>query len=524
MHEGAIVGGKYRLTRLLGSGGMGAVYEARNIHLGKTVAIKVLKPELSDDENTAARFIHEARASAAIGHPNIVDVYDIIFDIESTDSGLLIVMEHLDGQSLAELLDQQGPLDVGHAAYITCQLLSALDAAHDGGLVHRDIKPENLYLVETGQIMPGVRLLDFGISKLVGDGSPVDRLTTSGIVLGTPYFMAPEQASGWTNLDHRIDLWSAGVLLYECTTGQLPFDGPNYNAVIAAILSDGVVPPSVKDENLPAEIDDVVLRALEKDRERRYDDATEMLEALLPFVPERARDLIPGVSGEFSATIDLSTAASTAPIRGQSTTPARERRRMSETPTLVSTRTIPRSRRTWVIALVLLFFVAMGAVAAVSMFSTGSATTDDGNSSEPPSNIAEERANTTVTQSGSETDSASSSVSITLEGVPQDAEVFLDDTRVEGDAVEIPRSREPRQLRIEALGYETWRRQITPMQSSLIEVAMQAEQTERTERTEGDSGPSSKSRPVKRSNNRPNRRKNQTSETDPRLRKNPFDR
>lgn len=533
--KGALVGGKYRLLNKLGSGGMGTVYEALNIHLAKTVAIKILKPELSDDENATARFRQEARASAAIGHPNIVDVYDIVFDSDGIGVGMLIIMERLDGQSLAQLLEQRGKLDVGLAAYVTCQLLSALDAAHDGGIVHRDIKPENLYLVETGQIMPAVRLLDFGISKLVADGGPVDRLTTSGVVLGTPYFMSPEQASGETDLDHRVDLWAAGVLLYECIIGELPFDGPNYNAVLAAILTQPAIPPSMKEVSLPAELDTIVLRALEHDRDRRYPDATTMLEALLPLVPERARELIPGVSGEFSATIDFSPADSTEPVEEQSAATAQESRRPSEAPTLEPTTRRSQPRRTWLLAAVVLVFTAVGAVVAASMFATDRTVIDDGTVSETSSIVAPGnrentdavttdggiqsamvigRADAASPQSGSVGDGALTTVTITLDGVHENAAIFLDDTRVAGDVVEIPRSRQSRQLKIVAGGYKTWLRQITPLQDSIIEVAMEAERNDR---------PRPKSHRWRQKNNGSDRSGKQTSGADPRLRKNPFD-
>jgi serine/threonine-protein kinase len=250
---------------------MGAVYEARHTVIGKRVAVKVLLEKFLEKPELVARLLQEARLASSIGHENIVDVTDFGTTI---DGRAFVVMEFLEGESLAQLVIRDAPLPVERSLRISRQVASALQAAHAKGIVHRDVKPENVYLVRRGEA-DYVKVVDFGVSKAVHtreDGPEWQRLTRTGMVLGTPLYMSPEQARGGEDIDHRADVWAVGVLLYECLTGEVPFRAHNYLGVISQVLTEEAAPPSrLRPElGIPVGVEKVVMRALEKDRARRY--------------------------------------------------------------------------------------------------------------------------------------------------------------------------------------------------------------------------------------------------------------
>jgi serine/threonine protein kinase len=196
-------------------------------------------------------------------------------------------MEYLEGESVNDLIDRVGKVDIKTATYIIAQVLSALCAAHAKGIIHRDLKPENIYLVETGQPLPEVKILDFGTSKMSG-GSQDDapRLTQSGTILGTPYYMAPEQIRAARHLDHRLDIYAVGVTFYEAVTGQVPFDSNNVYTLVHKVLHEELIPPRTFNGDLSPELEAIILKAMERDRELRFGSAAEMLSALLPHMDE----------------------------------------------------------------------------------------------------------------------------------------------------------------------------------------------------------------------------------------------
>jgi len=269
---GATVAGRYQIIRRIGEGGMGAVYEAKHAIIGKRVAVKVLLEKFLTKSDFVARLLQEARLASAIGHEHIVDVTDF----GTTDDGrAFVVMEFLEGESLAQLVMREAPLPVERALRIARQVASALGAAHAKGIVHRDIKPENIYLIQRGD-GDFIKVVDFGISKAVkstqGDDAPDYRLTHTGLLLGTPLYMSPEQARGEEDLDHRVDVWALGVLLYECLTGEVPFRANNYLGIISQVLTHDALPPSkLRPElGISEAVETVVMHAMEKDRARRY--------------------------------------------------------------------------------------------------------------------------------------------------------------------------------------------------------------------------------------------------------------
>ena len=282
---GTVLAERYAIIRKIGEGGMGAVYEARHAVIGKRVAVKVLLEKFLENQELVARLLQEARLASSIGHENIVDVTDYG---TTNDGRAFVVMEFLDGEALAQLVMRDAPLPVERSLGILRQVCSALAAAHAKGIVHRDVKPENIYLVRRGEL-DFVKVVDFGVSKAVHsreEGADSQRLTRTGTVLGTPLYMSPEQARGGDDVDHRADIWGAGLMLYECLTGEVPFRANNYLGVISQVLTQETVSPSqLRPElGIPAAVDRVVMRALERDRDQRYQQMAEFehdLERLL---------------------------------------------------------------------------------------------------------------------------------------------------------------------------------------------------------------------------------------------------
>jgi len=220
---GEVLSDRYRIESVLGEGGMGVVYRAEHTHMRKTVAVKVLHPELTTVGEVVARFEREAQAAANIDHPNVCAATDFG---RSANGAFYLVMEHLDGFALDEILAEQGSMKVRRAIHVARQICSALERAHDMGIVHRDLKPENVLLIERDGDPDFVKVLDFGIARVPVDDSTVKTLTRAGMVLGTPAYLSPEQATGHAT-DHTTDLYSLGITLFEMIAGRRPFESPS---------------------------------------------------------------------------------------------------------------------------------------------------------------------------------------------------------------------------------------------------------------------------------------------------------
>ena len=256
----------YKILEELGRGGMGVVYKAEDTKLKRTVALKFLPPELTRDPEAKRRFIHEAQAAAALSHPNICTVHEI----DEYEGTSFIAMEYIEGQSLKEKVES-GPLKVEQAVDIAIEVAEGLQEAHGKGIVHRDIKSANIMVTTKGQ----AKIMDFGLAKLAGR----THLTQSGTTIGTPAYMSPEQTHGEV-VDHRTDIWSFGVVLYEMVTGQLPFKGDYEQAVIYSILNEEPQPPTALRSDLPEELEHIIVKALAKDPDKRYRKVEELLQTL----------------------------------------------------------------------------------------------------------------------------------------------------------------------------------------------------------------------------------------------------
>ncbi|MFO8071494.1 MAG: serine/threonine-protein kinase [Polyangia bacterium] len=277
---GKVIDTKYRLVRLVGRGGMGAVYEAVHVRLGRSFAIKVMHPEEESPHGSVERLYREAMAASSIGHPNIVEIFDVN---EEEDGTAFIAMELLKGTSLSDVIRAEGVVTPQRAIAFSLQILSALSAAHAKGIVHRDLKPDNVFVAVDKGMREVVKILDFGVAKVEDPREGEMELTKSGVVFGSPYYLAPEQARGRRDIDARADLWAAGVLLYYMLTGKRPFEGENYNEILGCILMEDPEPLSSEVPELPEALVEVVDRALEKDREERWSSADEMIDAILDF-------------------------------------------------------------------------------------------------------------------------------------------------------------------------------------------------------------------------------------------------
>lgn len=275
--DGEVVGGRYRLGKPLGLGGMGAVFQGVHQAMGRPVAIKLLMPELIDSNETIRRFQQEAQAAAAIARRGVVDILD--FDVDERH-GPYLVMEHLAGQSLLRRIKTEGKLDLFHALTITVQMTDTLAAVHERGIIHRDLKPANVFLALTEEGEEVVKLLDFGISR-VAPSSGATPLTIPGTILGTPRFMAPEQARCDPDIDHRADLYSVGMILYYALSGVKPFAGHPQQGLMLKVVREGPKPLRELGTALPEGVYRFVDRAIQRDRERRYQSALEMRADLL---------------------------------------------------------------------------------------------------------------------------------------------------------------------------------------------------------------------------------------------------
>ncbi len=272
--RGTVLGGRYVVGEQLGSGGWGTVYDGVQQDLGRRVAIKALRMDRVLDDDGLARFVREARAAAALGHPNIAQVTD--FQANPGEPAFM-VMEHLVGRTLGALLRSEPRLPAGRVAAIAHQVLSALEAAHRAGIVHRDVKPDNIFLVSTSGHEDFVKLLDFGIAKLASEESV--RLTGASTILGTPAFMAPEQVAGGS-VDARTDLYAVGTLMYLALAGRPPLEAPSLSALLYAIVHHRPPPLASVEPGIDPGLSLVVERAMHKDREGRFGSAAEMRAAI----------------------------------------------------------------------------------------------------------------------------------------------------------------------------------------------------------------------------------------------------
>jgi len=325
LDEGTVVAGKLRIVRLLGMGGMGAVYEVEHAFTKHRRALKLLHPEMLEHPMVVARFLREASAAGHIGNAHIVET----FDAGTLEGGEpYIVMEMLEGETLASRLEREQRLPVGELADLVRQACDGVQAAHAAGIVHRDLKPENLFVVQRDG-KPFVKVLDFGISKfdrslVSGGGRDANASTKEGSSLGTPYYMSPEQVDGDKDLDARTDVYALGVILYECASGQRPYVAEALPKLAVLIHVGKPERLSGLRPELPRAFVDVVHKAMARDKGERFQTAAELGSALAPFGREALDATMPeltGVRGGSSRPPPAVRATSEPPATGASSEP-----------------------------------------------------------------------------------------------------------------------------------------------------------------------------------------------------------
>ena len=283
---GEVLAGKYRIESIVGTGGMGVVMGATDVSLGRPVAIKFLSPQKLARPGARERFEREARAAAQIQSEHVVRVYEI--GNMPPNGTPFIVMEHLRGADLSQVLQSRGGLAIEEAVDYVLQASEALGEAHARGIVHRDLKPQNLFLTQRPDGSPCVKVLDFGISKAQEDEQ--QNLTSTDMVMGTPLYMSPEQVRSLKNVDQRSDIWALGSILFELLTAAPVFEAPSMSALCAMIATDPPVPLRARRPQAPPELEAVILRCLHKDPNGRYSDVAALADALTPFASPSGRD------------------------------------------------------------------------------------------------------------------------------------------------------------------------------------------------------------------------------------------
>ena len=260
--EGMFVGDRYEIVNKIGTGGMSDVYKAKDHTLGRYVAIKVLKPEFSEDVNFVTKFRTEAQSAAGLEHPNIVNIYDV-----GSENGMhYIVMEYVEGITLKTYIEKKGQLTFKEAVSIAIQVGRGIEAAHNKGIIHRDIKPQNIIISTEGK----VKVTDFGIARAATSN------TISSVVMGSVHYASPEQARNGF-VDGKSDIYSLGIVMYEMVTGRVPFDGDTTVAVAIQHLQEEIVPPSAYAPNLPISMEKIILKCTQKNPDRRYESMTALL-------------------------------------------------------------------------------------------------------------------------------------------------------------------------------------------------------------------------------------------------------
>ncbi|AUX30807.1 protein kinase [Sorangium cellulosum] len=292
--SGQIIRGKYRLERVLGTGGMGVVIAARHLRLEEPVAIKLLHSWLAQRPDAIERFLREARAASRLTSDHVVRV----FDVDLLESGApFIVMEYLEGMDLRALLGERGPLPIGEAVSYVLDTCEAISEAHALGIVHRDLKPQNLFVARRRDGSVRLKVLDFGISKIVptpgatGDGF----ITSTDVMLGSPLYMAPEQLGSPRAVDARVDIWALGVVLYQLLTARMPFEGGSFFETASAIVHGEPVPPRALRDDIPEDLEATILRCLEKEPERRLGTVAALAGAIAPHAVRWSAGSSPGV-------------------------------------------------------------------------------------------------------------------------------------------------------------------------------------------------------------------------------------
>lgn len=303
LNPGQVIDEKYQILRLLGTGGMGAVYEGENVRIKRRVAIKVLHASVSSAADNVARFEREAQAAGRIGSEHICEVLDLGV---LADGSRYMVMEYLDGETLSHRIKKNGRLTPAQSIPLMAQVLDALGAAHAAGIVHRDLKPDNIFILPSKAGRTDfIKILDFGVSKFSQISGEEFNVTRAGAVVGTPYYMSPEQARGMAQVDARSDIYALGVVLYQATTGQVPFRAETFNELLFKIALELPPPPQQFVPDLDSDFSAIIQRAMAREQAHRFQSCAEFKEALLAWQNAHLAPgfAVPNPTGQRQATL-----------------------------------------------------------------------------------------------------------------------------------------------------------------------------------------------------------------------------
>jgi serine/threonine-protein kinase len=278
LQQGQVLDGKYKIVRVIGEGGMGAVYEGENVRIRRRVAIKVLHAGVASNTEMVQRFEREAQVAGTVGNDHILE----ILDMGALPGGeRYMVMEYLDGETMTDRIKVRGRLTAAEAVKLLRQVLRGLAAAHGAGIVHRDLKPDNIFILkEKAGIKDYVKIIDFGISKFSEQGATSPRMTRTGALMGTPHYMAPEQATGSTEIDRRTDIYAVGIIMYEAVTGRVPFQAETFNQLLFEIALAKIIPARQVVPELDPAVDSIIMKASARDPAQRFQTCDEFAAAL----------------------------------------------------------------------------------------------------------------------------------------------------------------------------------------------------------------------------------------------------
>ena len=323
LQQGQVLDGKYKIVRVIGEGGMGAVYEGENIRIRRRVAIKVLHAGVASNTEMVQRFEREAQVAGTVGNDHILE----ILDLGALPGGeRYMVMEYLDGETLTDRIKARTQVAPAEAVQLLRQVLRGLSAAHAAGIVHRDLKPDNIFILkEKAGIRDFVKIIDFGISKFSEVGGQSSRMTRTGALMGTPHYMSPEQATGSMDIDRRTDIYAVGIIMYEAVTGRVPFQAETFNQLLFEIALAKIIPARQVVPDLDPAIDSIIMKASARDPAQRFQSCEEFLAALqawertgsaVSLPPEQSLEAIfaasvPRASGQAVGSTDATISADT---------------------------------------------------------------------------------------------------------------------------------------------------------------------------------------------------------------------
>ncbi|MFT3766534.1 MAG: serine/threonine-protein kinase [Minicystis sp.] len=471
---GDVLAGRFRVEQLLGAGGMGSVFAALDLRTGARVAIKLMLPEHVSSAELSGRFLREARAAASLSSRHVARVYEVG---QLPDGALFMVMEMLEGRDLARTLSARGPLPIVEAVVYILETCDAIAEAHALGIVHRDLKPSNLFLTANQGPRPFVKVLDFGISKSTRfAASEGEALTATDSALGSPQYMSPEQLRSAKRVDHRTDIWSLGIILHKLVTGVLAFEADSVGAHLAMIVADPPTPLRRRRPDAPAELEQVVLRCLQKDLSLRFQNVGQLAVALAPFAPPEMRptiDRIVGIVGREASYARLPAYAAPRPEMasyptGDNAVHAAGMPSATPPPAVRAPQRAANGAR-FVPVIMVIAIAALTVVAAMVIFRPGTSSTTAASSSSSAATAALPIKPSAVPTASA---AAPSEVRIAIEVEPAEAILELDGAPVSGRAIVLPRGETRHRLVARAPGYADEVREVSAREDTAVAIVL----------------------------------------------------